>query len=327
MRCVDFWPINQFIHLTRLYWPGALAFCTRKSQGEVIGSAFPEQKLPFWTALVCVFLLAIGSGCNRSNPYLTATPSGFLGPTGAPVPSPDVTAQIAELERRARLLDENNRQLTTQLAQSQQQMQLFRERSELMQRQVQDVGNQLQQSRLANAQSSQQLRGLSDQVQSVQSNQSRKGGAKLTANTSNRVAGEPLRDLGYPVEDEGGVIRLRVPADQLFQPGSAQLTPSAASILDRIAESLRRSYPKQRIAIEGHTDNSTLYGGAFASNHQLAAAQSNAVLDHFTKRNQMPSSQLFTLAHGENYPLGDNQSPTSRASNRRIEFVIYSESF
>ena len=318
---------NKSLHLTRLDWPGQMVQCAWESYHNFTGKAFPGRKFPVWTVLVCAFMFAIGSGCNRSNPYLTATPSGFLGPAGAPVASPDVTAQIAELERRARLLDENNRQLTTQLAQSQQQMQLFRERSELMQRQVQDVGNQLQQSRLANAQSSQQLRGLSDQVQSVQSTQSRKGGAKLTANTSNRVAGEPLRDLGYPVEDEGGVIRLRVPADQLFQPGSAQLTPSAASILDRIAESLRRSYPKQRIAIEGHTDNSTLYGGAFASNHQLAAAQSNAVLDHFTKRNQMPSSQLFTLAHGENYPLGDNQSPTSRASNRRIEFVIYSESF
>lgn len=304
-----------------------MAVCASESRGEVFDKASSNRKIPVWTVFVCAFLFAIGSGCNRSNPYLTATPSGFLGPTGGPAAPPDVTAQIAELERRARLLDENNRQLTTQLAQSQQQMQLFRERSELMQRQVQDVGNQLQQSRLANAQSSQQLRGLSDQVQSVQSTQSRKGGAKLTANTSNRVAGEPLRDLGYSVEDEGGVIRLRVPADQLFQPGTAQLTPSAASILDRIAESLRRSYSKQRIAIEGHTDNSTLYGGAFASNHQLAAAQSNAVLDHFTKRNQMPSSQLFTLAHGENYPLGDNQSPTSRASNRRIEFVIYSESF
>ena len=280
-----------------------------------------------WAGFGFACLLVLASGCNRSNPYLTATPSGFLGQSGPFSAAPEVTAQITELERRARLLDENNRQLTTQLAQSQQQMQLFRERSELMQRQVQDVGNQLQQSRWANAQSNQQLRGLSDQVQSVQSTQSRKGGAKLTANTSNRLDGEPLRELGYSVADEGDVVRLRVPADQLFQPSTAQLTPSAAGILDRIADSLRRSYPKQRIAIEGHTDNSPLYGGAFATNHQLAAAQSNAVLDHFTKRNQMPSSQLFTLAHGENYPIGDNQSPASRASNRRIEIVVYNESF
>jgi chemotaxis protein MotB len=196
-----------------------------------------------------------------------------------------------------------------------------------MQRQLQDVGNQLTQSRMANVQSSQQLRGLADQVQSVQASQQRRGGAKLTANTSNRLASEPLRDLGYSVEDDGGVIRLRLPSDQLFQQGTAQLSASASSILDRVAESLKRNYPRQRIAIEGHTDNAPLYGGTYSTSHQLAAAQSNAVLEHFTRRNQMPSAQLFTLAHGDNYPVGDNQSPASRATNRRVEFVVYPETF
>ena len=286
------------------------------------------DRLAMCNTIAFVAIICLETGCNRSNPYLTASPSGFSGTNAsANIASPQITAQITELERRAKLLDDNNRQLTTQLAQSQQQMQLFKERSELMQRQAQDMGNQLQQSRIANAQSSQQMRGLADQVQSVQTNQQRRGGAKLTANTSNRLASEPLRDLGYTVEDEGGVIRLRVPADQLFQPGTAQLSPSASAILDRIADAIKRGYPRQRIAIEGHTDNAPLYGGAFATNHQLCAAQSNAILEHFTKRNQLPTSQLFTLAHGENYPIGDNQSPASRSINRRIEFVVYPETF
>jgi len=206
-------------------------------------------------------------------------------------------------------------------------MQLFKERSDLMQRQLQDVNNQLQQSRVASAKSTQQFRGLADRVQVEQSLQDRRGGAKLTANTSSKIGSEPLRELGYSFENDGGVIRLRVPADQLFQPGTAQMTPSASGILDRISETLKRSYTRQRIAIEGHTDNSPLYGGTFSTNHQLAAAQSNAVLEHFTRRNQMPISQLFTLNHGDNYPIADNQSPANRATNRRIEFVIYPETF
>jgi flagellar motor protein MotB len=268
-----------------------------------------------------------GLGCMRSNPYFAAAPSGFSIPGGGTAASsPELTSQIAELERRARLLDDNNRQLTTQLAQSQQQMQLFKDRADLMQRQVQDVSNQLQHARVAGLQSNQQMRGLAEQMQTAQSTASRKSGARLTANTSNRLNSDSLRDLGYGVEDDGGVLRLRVPADQLFQPGTAQLSPSAAGILDRIGQTLQQSYPKQRIAIEGHTDNSPLYGGAFTTTHQLAAAQSNAVLEHLTKRGRMSGSQLFTLAHGENYPIGDNQSPSSRAMNRRIEFVVYPES-
>ena len=291
-------------------------------------SARTEIKAPvFFLVLVFTVIFTV-SGCNRSNPYLTASPSGFLVPNVAPsIASPQVPAQLAELERRAKLLDDNNRQLTTQLAQSQQQMQLFKERSDLMQRQLQDVNSQLQQSRVASAQSSQQFRGLADRVQVEQSLQERRGGAKLTANTSSKIGSEPLRDLGYAVENEGGVIRLRVPADQLFQPGTSQLTPSASGILDRISDTFKRNYMRQRIAIEGHTDNAPLYGGSFSTNHQLAAAQSNAVLDHFTRRNQMPISQLFTLNHGDNYPIADNQSPANRASNRRVEFVIYAETF
>ena len=277
-----------------------------------------------------VFLVAMFavSGCNRSNPYLTASPTGFLMPSAAPgLVNSQFPVQLAERERQIKLSDENNRQLTTQLAQSQQQTQLHKERADLLQRQLQDTSNQLQQSRMASAQSTQQFRGLADRVQIDQSLQERRGGAKLTANTSSKIGSEPLRELGYVVENEGGVLRLRVPADQLFQPGTSQLSPSASGILDRISETLKRSYGRQRIAIVGHTDNSPLYGGTFSTNHQLAAAQSNAVLEHLTRRNQMPIVQLFTLNHGDNYPIADNQSPASRAANRRIEFVVYSETF
>ena len=267
-------------------------------------------------------------GCSRSNPYLTASPSGFLLPNTAPsLASPQLPAQLAELERRSKLLDENNRQLTTQLAQSQQQMQLFKERSDLMQRQLVDVNNQLQQSRIASVQSSQQFRAMEERVKVEPASPERRGGARLTANTSSKIGGESLRELGYSVENDGSVVRLRVPADQLFQPGTAQLSPSATGILDRISDAFKRGYGRQRIAIEGHTDNAPLYGGNFSTNHQLASAQSNAILEHFTRRNQMPISQLFTLSQGDNYPIADNQSPINRASNRRIEFVIYPETF
>lgn len=291
---------------------------------RALGRAFSYS---FLLALIPLFPL-VATGCNRSSPYLTASPSGFLNPNPAPnLANLQIPAQLAEFERRAKLLDENNRQLTTQLAQSQQQMQLFKEQSELAKRQLMDVSNQLQQSRVAAVQTNQQFRGLEERAKVEQSYPERRGGAKLTANTSSKIGSESLRDLGYPVENDGSVLRLRVPADQLFQPGTAQLTPSASGILDRISETFKRNYARQRIAIEGHTDNSPLYGGTFSTNHQLAAAQSNAVLEHFTRRNQMPGGQLFTLNHGDNYPIADNQRPTSRASNRRIEFVIYPETF
>jgi chemotaxis protein MotB len=136
-----------------------------------------------------------------------------------------------------------------------------------------------------------------------------------------------LNGLGYDVVEQGGTVRLRIPSDQLFQSGTAQLTPSAAGILDRVAAIIQKEYPMQRVSIEGHTDNAPLYGGTYTTSHQLASAQTSTIFEQWTRRNQMPPSQLVTLAHGSNYPIQDNQSPAGRAVNRRIEFVISSETY
>jgi chemotaxis protein MotB len=50
-------------------------------------------------------------------------------------------------------------------------------------------------------------------------------------------------------------------------------------------------------------------------------------MDQLVRRNGVPMQQLFVIAHGPNHPLADNQSPAGRADNRRIELVIYPETF
>jgi chemotaxis protein MotB len=229
-------------------------------------------------------------------------------------------AQLAELERRIRLLDDNNRQLTTQLAQSQQQMQVFRDRSDLLARQLQDANGQLSQARLAQAQFTQQVQGMQASMQA-------RGGAKLVANNSLARQADSLRGLGFPVQIDGDVVRITLPADQLFQTGSAQLNPNAAGVLDKFADVLARQFPRQRVGIEAHTDTVTSPSSPLANPQQLSSAQSVAVYEYLTKRSAIPTNQLFSLAHGASMPVADNQNPMGRAQNRRIELVIYPETF
>ena len=122
-------------------------------------------------------------------------------------------------------------------------------------------------------------------------------------------------------------VRIVVPSDQLFQPGTAQLQPQAAQILDPIAAQLRTVFPRQRIGIEGNTDNAQLYGGSVATSHQLASAQAAAVLDLLTRRSGMLPQQLFTVSQGSNRPRQSNDTAAGRAANRRVEFVIYPETY
>jgi chemotaxis protein MotB len=120
------------------------------------------------------------------------------------------------------------------------------------------------------------------------------------------------------------VIRIELPADRLFGPGSAQLQTGAYPLLDQAAAAIARDYSRQIVGIEGHTDSGPVSGG-YATAHQLTAAQTMVVFDQLTRRSRFSERQLFTLAHGANHPLASNATPAGRAKNRRIELVVYPE--
>ncbi|MCA9134755.1 MAG: OmpA family protein, partial [Planctomycetales bacterium] len=228
--------------------------------------------------------------------------------------------QLVELQQRVQQLDENNRQLTTQLAQSQQQLQAFRERGDLLAKQLQDTNAQNKQLLAASQQYANQALGM-------QASMNSRGGARLTANNSVANSAAGLQIVGAQIVPEGDLLRIRVPADQLFTPGTAQANPAGATILDQIANAILRQYARQRVGIEGHTDTGELYGGTYGTPFQLAGAQGQAIMDHLVRRNGVPMQQLFVIAHGPNHPLADNQSAAGRAENRRIEIVIYPETY
>jgi len=286
-----------------------------------------------WLSCLCG-LAIVPLGCNRNpypmNPY-AANPYAGMGTTGGLQPTQQAmmginplaqqaAPQFAEMQRRMQLLDDTNRTLTTQLAQAQQQMQVSRDRADLLAKQLQDTTGQLQQSLLAQRQTESQAAG-------IQASLNKRGGAKLTANNSMAATTSTLQIPGAQVVREGDLVRVRIPADQLFAPGTAQLVSSGSYLLDQIATTISGQFGRQRIGIEGHTDTGQLYGGQFSTPYQLAGAQSQAVMDQLVRRNNLPTQQLFVIAHGPNHPLGDNQTAAGRADNRRIEIVIYPETF
>ncbi|MEM6364876.1 MAG: OmpA family protein [Planctomycetota bacterium] len=285
----------------------------------------------------CVCLLVLTAGCTQ-NPYLAGgsawQPSSTVGPNGFAVASAGnpaasnlaggginpVQAQIAELNRRVQLLDDNNRQLTTQLAQSEQQSQVYRDELSLVREQLADTTRQYESARIVALNAQQNAR-------SFQASAQLRGGATIRANTNLAALASRLNLGNLPVTPDGGVIRITVPADQLFQPGTPNLLPQATTVLDPVAAQLRSIFPRQRIGIEGYTDAGPAQIGGAAGAHQLTSAQAATVLDVLTRRGGMPANQLFMVAHGSNNPRQDNATPAGRAVNRRIELVVYPETF
>jgi flagellar motor protein MotB len=300
----------------------------------------PElQTIPRYqgTCALWMVVLIFAVGCR--NPYMPPSPYGMPPsmPGGMPAagypaqpfpymgqaaayPQNQFAPQMAEVQRRLEQLDENNRQLTSQLAQAQQQTQALRERNELYTRQLADQAAQYRQL-LATTQQ------YANQAQGMQASMTARGGAKLTANNSLANSAANLSVAGANVIPDGELIRIRFSADQLFSPGTAQLNVASASMLDQLSSVITRQYPRQRVAIEGHTDSNSTIGNSSSAPYQLAGAQAQAVLDQLVRRNGVPQQQLFAVAHGPNHPIAENQTPAGRAENRRLEVVIYPETY
>lgn len=231
----------------------------------------------------------------------------------------DAILRNRELSQQAQGLDTDNRELQARLARVQQQYQLLKEQNTLFQQQLRETADQLVTAQ-ARANESQK------RVKALQTSALRRGGAQITANNSLRRAITAVSIDGVDVQQDGELVRIMLPSDQLFMPGTATLILGAEQRIDHIAKALLQNYPNQVVGIEAHTDNSQLSGTLWRNHHQLTAAQSVAIFEQFSYRHRMLPNQMFVLGNGKNYPLVSNGTAAGQARNRRIEIVVYPDS-
>lgn len=100
-----------------------------------------------------------------------------------------------------------------------------------------------------------------------------------------------------------------------FSIGSANLKPSSAPLLDRVAD-LAKSCPGS-ISVEGHTDKS----GNFDSNMVLSEARAKSVVEALVSRD-VKRERLTPKGFGPTKPRSEGDTPVAYALNRRIEFHV-----
>jgi chemotaxis protein MotB len=228
--------------------------------------------------------------------------------------SPAIAAQVQDLNRRVGQLDLNNADLHRQLAQAEQARQTSQDQVTLLQKQLGEMTNRLKDTQVAKAEAEKQ-------VSAIQASTRARGGATITANNSIRQSLALVSIPGLDVRQDGEVIRIEVPSDKLFTPGTAQVQTDGTRILDEVAAAVHRQYPRQRIVVEAHTDDSQSTNPTAA--HALTTGQAQAVFQQLVQRGRLPARQLSVLAMGENHPLASNATLAGKAKNRRIEIVVY----
>lgn len=237
--------------------------------------------------------------------------------------------EVKSLNAKLGQFDADNQQLHTELAAYRQKIQAAADYNYHLKQQLTDTIAQVQQlqndkrnieqqlaaARLGNGTAGQLVSGGNGVPSQLP------GAPVLRANNSLLQQLPQMRIPGVSARMDGDVIRIEVPSDPLFVPNTYQINPEHAAMLQEVAAAIHRSFARQIVGIEAHWDGTPIQP-ATTTHHQLTATQSLAVLDAL-KRIGLPERQFFTMAMGSNRP----RHPQGGPSNRRVEIVIYPESW
>jgi len=153
--------------------------------------------------------------------------------------------------------------------------------------------------------------------------------AKAESNKKAQIAEDELKvalrqEIGQGLADvqrEDDKVIITVGAGGAFASGSADLTPAAIDIMNRIAEV--NAAGKSEIKVSGHTDDVPLiFGSNYRDNWDLAAARSASVVQAFAANGTISEERLEAISYGESRPVEPNDTAGGRAKNRRIEIEI-----
>jgi flagellar motor protein MotB len=263
-------------------------------------------------ACLIALLLAAFAGCADNPMVLKGKVTQYEQQQQA------MSRQYAELQNRANALDKDNQELGQLLAQSRQQSKVFEDQLAALRDQLRTTTAQLAQSRS-------EKENTDKKVQAMTASMQRQGGVTITPNNSFLQTLPTINQPDVFVRRDGDVIRIELPGNRLFEPGTARLRPGGPELILTAATELMRSYPDQVIGVEAHTDNDPVAGGQWRSNHELSVARAMAVYDVIVSRTRLQGDQLFVVGHGSNHPVVSNATAEGKQRNRRVELVVYPE--
>lgn len=119
-------------------------------------------------------------------------------------------------------------------------------------------------------------------------------------------------ESGLRIELRGNRIYINQTIE--FEHDSDVLLPSAAPILDALAEVLGNHPEIYRVQIQGHSSTD----GDEQHNLELSGARAAAVAEYL--RGHGVTAEITSQGYGETYPLCHEESDECHARNRRVEF-------
>ncbi len=127
--------------------------------------------------------------------------------------------QYQQLQDRAYALDRDNQEKDTLLAQARQQTKVSEDQLAGLRDQLRSVTSQLAQTRA-------DKENIDKRVQALNASMQRQGGVTIDPNSSLQQTLPAVNIAGAYVRRDGDVVRIELPGNALFEPGTARLRPA-----------------------------------------------------------------------------------------------------
>lgn len=144
----------------------------------------------------------------------------------------------------------------------------------------------------------------------------------VACNTTKKGLKDPYKDLKSQltlakVTLKGDTIRVVYPEVGMFDFGKSELRADARPAFNSFTAVLKK-YSNLRVNIAGYTDNV----GPDNVNYDLSKRRAETAYQLF-KNNGIDASRMTTSGRGPENPIMSNDSELGRATNRRVEFLLY----
>ncbi len=140
--------------------------------------------------------------------------------------------------------------------------------------------------------------------------------ARLISN----ALGREIKSGSVDVEIEDKKIIIRIQEKASFGSGSADLKKAFKPLLGKVANILKDSEGKIRVA--GHTDNLPIFTERYRSNWELSSARAVSVVHQMMLASKVPAKRFLIEGYADTRPRVTNKTVKGRAKNRRVEIIL-----
>jgi chemotaxis protein MotB len=159
-------------------------------------------------------------------------------------------------------------------------------------------------------------------IQTLQQQMARKDSLNMALVMNLKGAIGNLDDKDINIKVDKGVVYIDISDKLLFKSGKFDVTDQAKVVLGKVATVLKNQ-PDIEFMVEGHTDNVPYKGGGqLLDNWDLSVKRATSVVRILQNQYGLDPAKMSAAGRGEYSPLTPNDSPESKATNRRTRIVV-----